>query len=258
MLQKIEGIVIRTSDYGETNKVVTIYTREKGKLAFMARGAKKPNSRLSSVTQPFTHGSFLVQSGSGLGTLQQGEMMTSMRYIREDLLMSAHAAYMAELLDKSTEEKKPNPYLYELFEQCLHYLNEGYDAEVITAIFEMKMLQVIGLHPELSGCAHCGSREGRFAFSIRENGFLCHRCFEVDPYLLPLSQAAIKLLRLFYFFDLKRLGDIKVKEETKKELRTAISLYYDEYSGIYLKSRRFLDQMERMQSFLVNKEQEED
>ncbi|KAB7708737.1 DNA repair protein RecO [Bacillus aerolatus] len=257
MLQKIEGIVIRTSNYGETNKIVTIFTREKGKLAFMARGAKKPNSRLSSVTQPFTHGSFLAHSGSGLGTLQQGEMLSSMRHIREDLMATAYAAYMAELLDKSTEEKQPNPYLYEFFEQSLHYLNEGYDAEILTNIFEMKMLQVIGLRPELSSCVNCGSQEGRFAFSIRENGLLCHRCFDIDPYLLPLSPAAVKLLRLFYFFDLSRLGSINVKEETKKELRAAISMYYDEYSGLYLKSRRFLDQMEKMQAMLGEKKDDD-
>ncbi|MFK2824400.1 DNA repair protein RecO [Bacillus sp. B190/17] len=257
MLQKIEGIVIRASSYGETNKIVTIFTREKGKLAFMARGAKKPNSRLSAVTQPFTHGSFLVRFGSGLGTMQQGEMLTSMRHIREDLIMSAYAAYMAELLDKSVEEKRANPYVYELLEQTFHYLNEGYDAEILTHIFEMKMLQVIGLRPELSSCVNCGSQEGRFAFSIRENGLLCHRCFGIDPYLLQLSTAALKLLRLFYFFDLHRLGKINVKEETKKEIRMAISLYYDEYSGIYLKSRRFLEQIEKMQLIFDQKEDDD-
>ncbi|KKB33378.1 DNA repair protein RecO [Bacillus thermotolerans] len=253
MFQKVEGIVIRTTNYGETNKIITIFTHEKGKLACMARGANKPNSRLSAITQPFTHGQFLIQIGSGLGTLQQGEMLSSMRYIREDLMVTAYAAYMAELLDKSTEEKQPNPYLFELFRQSLDYLNEGYDAEVLTYIFEMKMLQVIGLRPELSSCANCGSQEGRFAFSVRENGLLCHRCVHIDPYHFPLSPAAVKLLRLFYFFDLSRLGSINVKPQTKKELRTAISLYYDEYSGLYLKSRKFLSQMEEMQKLLGEK-----
>ncbi|MGV3465922.1 MAG: DNA repair protein RecO, partial [Heyndrickxia sp.] len=83
MLQKCEGIVIRTHDYGESNKIINVYTREFGKLGIMARGAKKPNSRLSAVSQLFTYGYFLVQTGNGLGTLQQGEMISSMRSIRE-------------------------------------------------------------------------------------------------------------------------------------------------------------------------------
>lgn len=247
MLQKFEGIIIRTTNYGETNKIVTIYTRERGKTACMARGAKKPNSRLSAVTQPFVQGSFLMQTGRGLGTLQQGEILSPMRHIREDIMATAYAAYMAELVDKSMDDQQSNPFLYECLEQSLHYLDEGFDAEILTNIFEMKMLQVIGLRPELSCCANCGSRDGRFAFSIRENGLLCHRCFDIDPYLLPLSQAAIRLLRLFYFIDLQRLGAINVKPKTKKELRMAISLYYDEYSGLFLKSRRFIDQMEKME-----------
>ena len=127
MLQKCEGIVIRSTDYGETNKVVTLYTREWGKIGVMARGAKKPNSRLSAITQLFTHGYFLVQKGTGIGSLQQGEMITSMRSIREDIFLTAYASYIVELTDKSTEDKKPNPFLFELLYQTLNYLNEGYD-----------------------------------------------------------------------------------------------------------------------------------
>lgn len=62
MLTKCEGIVLRTNDYGETNKIVTLLTREHGKIGVMARGAKKPNSRLSAVSQPFLYGSFLMQN----------------------------------------------------------------------------------------------------------------------------------------------------------------------------------------------------
>lgn len=257
MLQKCEGIVIRSINYGETNKIVTMYTRERGKLAFMARGAKKPNSRLSSITQPFTHGYFLVQTGSGLGTMQQGEIVSSLRSIREDLMKTAYAAYMAELIDKCTEEKQPDPYLFEFLQQSFHYLDEDYDPEILANIFEMKMLRLLGLHPVLDSCINCGSTEGKFALSIRENGLLCHRCFEVDPYLLPLSQPAIKLLRIFYFFDLNRLGKIDVKPQTKKELRVAISMYFDEYSGLYFKSRKFLEQLDNIQG-IFKKEREED
>jgi len=112
MLQKCEGIVIRTTDYGETNKIITIFTREWGKIGVMARGAKKPNSRLSSVTQLFTHGYFLVQRGSGLGSLQQGEIATSLRSIGEDIFLTAYASYIVELTDKCTDEKKTKPFSF--------------------------------------------------------------------------------------------------------------------------------------------------
>jgi DNA repair protein RecO (recombination protein O) len=244
MLQKCEGIVIRSTAYGETNKIVTIYTREWGKVGVMARGAKKPNSRLSAITQLFSYGFFLIQKGSGLGNMQQGELISSMRTIREDILLTAYASYVLELTDKCTDEKKPNPYLFELLSQTLTFMNEGYDLDILIHIFEMKMLNSLGLYPILNKCAVCEQTDGHFSFSIRENGFLCHRCVEGDPYHFNISSATVKLLRIFYYLDLSRLGDISVKEDTKKELKRVIDAYYEEYSGLHLKSKRFLNQME--------------
>ncbi|MBS4173569.1 DNA repair protein RecO [Bacillus sp. FJAT-49736] len=250
MLQKCEGIVIRTHDYGESNKIVNVYTREFGKLGMMARGAKKPKSRLSAVSQLFTYGYFLVQTSNGLGTLQQGELVSSMRSIREDIFQTAYASYIVDLLDKAVEERQPNPYLFELLYQTLHYINENMDLDIITNIFEMKMLNVLGLYPVMNQCAVCGNKNGKFAFSIRENGLICHQCFQKDPYLLPISQSTVRLLRLFYYIDIQRLGTISVKAETKKELRNTISAYYEEFSGLHLKSKKFLDQIEKMKEIL--------
>jgi DNA repair protein RecO (recombination protein O) len=250
MFQKCEGIVIRTTEYGETNKIVTLYTREWGKIGVMARGAKKPNSRLSSITLLFTHGTFLIQRGTGLGSLEQGETLSSMRAIGEDIFLTAYASYIAELTDKCTDEKKPNPFHFELLYQTLHYLNEGYDPDIITNIYEMKMLNVLGLYPVLDKCSVCGSTDGHFSFSIREGGLICHRCLERDPYHLKISPATVKLLRLFYYFDLSKLGSISVKNETKAELKKVISVYYDEYSGLHLKTKKFLQSMEKFRNQL--------
>jgi DNA repair protein RecO (recombination protein O) len=250
LFKKCEGIVIRTNDYGESNKIVTIYSRELGKVGLMARGAKKPSSRLASVTQLFTYGYFFIQAGSGMGTLHQGEVISSMRSIREDIFTTAYASYILELTDKATENNKPNPFLFELLHQTIHYMNEEYDAEILTFIYEMKMLNVLGLHPTLNECAVCHRGEGTFHFSIREGGFICHRCLEKDPYHLKISSMTVKLLRLFYYIDLKRLGSISVKPETKKQLKFVIDQYYEEYSGLFLKTKRFLNQMESLKQSL--------
>lgn len=250
MLYKCEGIVIRSSNYGETNKVVTIYTRESGKVGVMARGAKKPNSRLSAVTQLFTYGTFLFQKGSGLGSLQQGETIQAMRSIREDIFLTAYASYITELLDKGTENEKSNPFLFELYYQTLNHLAEGIDPDILVHIFEIKMLNVLGLYPNFNECVICAKKEGTFHFSLRENGFICHRCFTYDPYRMIISQKVVKLLRVFYYLDLARLGTVSVKQETKKELKQVIDEYYREYSGLFLKSKRFLDQLDHLREKL--------
>lgn len=243
VLEKCEGIVIRTTDYGESNKIVTLYTREWGKIGLMARGAKKPNSRLSGISQLFNHGHFLFQKSRGLGTLQQGELISFWKEIKEDIFLTAYASYIIDLTDKCTDEKKPNPYLFELLYQTLNYINEGYDPEILMYIYEMKMLNTIGLYPVLDQCALCRSKEGIFSFSIKEGGFICHRCLDKDPYHLKISEAAVKLLRIFYYIDLSKLGSISVKKETKQELKKVISAYYDEYSGLLLKTKKFLDKV---------------
>lgn len=246
MLQKVEGIVIRTTDYGEANKILTLYTRELGKIGVMARGAKRPKSRLSSISQLFTHGQYVYQKTSGLGVLNQGEMIQSFRDLREDIFLTAYGAYIVELLDKLTDQYDINPFLYELLFQTLKYMDEGLDYEILTRIFEVKMLKVAGIGLYVDGCSHCGATEGEYSFSVKEGGFLCHRCLHVDERTIKINSGTAKLLRLFYHFDLNRLGAISVKAETKEQLKQVLEAYFDEYSGLYLKSKRFLNQIDKM------------
>ncbi|MFQ3542739.1 DNA repair protein RecO [Halobacillus rhizosphaerae] len=244
MLEKVEGIVIRTRDYGETHKIVTMMTREKGKIGVMARGAKKPKSRTSSVTQPFIHGMYLLQIGSGLGSMSQGEMMTSLRSVREDIVKTAYASYLAELTDRHIEEKQPDPFLFEQLLQSYIWIAEGKDPEIISYIYELKMFKKAGFAPQLDQCVNCGNPEGPFSFSIREGGFLCVRCKHLDPDSRGLTEPLSKLLRLFLHMDIKRLGQVSMKEENKKFLRQLMDEYYDQYGGYFLKTKKFLKQLD--------------
>lgn len=246
MMQKVEGIVIRTTDYGESNKIVTLYTREFGKIGVMARGAKKPKSRLTAVSQLFIYGTFLFQKSTGLGTLQQAEIIDSFKEVRHDLFLAAYAAYIVEMADKLTDEREPNPSLFDLLAKTLHYIDEGMDRDVLLYIFEMKMLAVAGIRPQLDQCASCGRADEPAAFSVKEAGFLCERCLYRDPHAYRLTTQVARLLRLFFYIELDRLGQISLKQETKQQIKTIISSYYDEYSGLKLKSKRFLEQLERM------------
>lgn len=246
MLERVEAIVIKTVDYGETNKIITLYTKERGKIAAMARGAKKPRSQFAAVTQPFIHGSYVIYKGTGLGSLNQGDPIKSFRKIREDLINASYAMYMAELVDKLTEENKHYMWLFDWFYLCLLHMEEGADPEVLARIFEIKMLEVAGISPDFEKCMCCGSKETPIAFSIRYAGFICARCSHKDEHAFPCSAQTVRLIKLFADMNLHRLGNISLKQQTKSELKQIIRAYYDEYSGVSLKSRRFLDQLDRM------------
>ncbi|MDQ0339646.1 DNA repair protein RecO (recombination protein O) [Caldalkalibacillus uzonensis] len=244
---KAEGIVIRSRDYGEANKIMTLYTKEYGKLSLMARGAKKPKSRLSSIAQLFTHGQYLFFRGSPrtMGTLSQGEILDSFRELRQDLVKTAYAAYMAELVDKLIDEEEVPPALFPLLTTVFQHLNEGKDPEILARLFELKILVMAGYKPEVDRCVVCHGTEGSFSFSVQEGGYLCQRCQHADPQALHLQTNTLKLMRFLYHFDPFRLGRINVKPETKKELCQAMWLFMDQHTPLRLKSRKFLEQMGR-------------
>jgi DNA repair protein RecO (recombination protein O) len=245
MLIKAEGLVLRSKDYGEGNKIVTIFSPDLGKVSIMARGAKKPKSRLSSISQPFTYGTYLFYRGSqtGMGSLSQGEIIDSFRDLRQDLSKTAYAAYFAELLDKLVEDGEKSPLTFDLLLTSFRYLDDDKDAEILARLYEIKMLTVGGYRPELNQCVSCGSIEGTFGFSVREGGFLCDQCLHKDQQRLPLQLQTLKLLRLLYHFDIHRLGNINVKHETKEELRKVLWLFMDHHTPLRLKSRSFLEKM---------------
>lgn len=130
-------------------------------------------------------------------------------------ILTAYASFIVELTDKATEDKKHNPYLFEMLYQTLHYMCEGVDPEVLSLIYQTKMLPVLGMRPYFDTCAICHQETDFVAFSVREGGFLCSRHAEQDPYRIPVGEAVHKLLRLFFHFDLHRLGNVSVKDSTK-------------------------------------------
>ena len=243
MLHKWEGIVLKSRAYGESNKIVTLMTREAGKVSAMARGAKKPSSRLSSVTQPFTYGIYVVQRYTGMGTLQQGEHMHAMRHIREDIMATAYASYIVELVDRLVEEGKSEPFAFDVLLQALQAIEEGYDPEAIALFVEWKLLPYTGVQPMLHACTSCSAVDGEFAFSFQEGGFLCHRCFYVDPYIIRLSPKQLKLIRMFYTVPIEQVGKLELKKETKRLLKNC-HYWRRRANWERLKARLFIEQPE--------------
>ncbi|GAA0443129.1 DNA repair protein RecO [Lentibacillus halophilus] len=246
MLEKMQGIVIKTQDYGETHKIVTLFSNKWGKIAAIARGAKKPKSRMAAVTQPFINGEFFIYVNSGLSTIQQGEVLDSNRWIREDIIKTAYASYVAELTDKLTDSRLPDLNLYNQLQGTLNWIGEQDDMDVPIMMYELKLFARAGITPVLDKCVLCGEETGPFAFSIAEGGFLCEQCQYNDRQTFPLSLKQTQLLRLFAGVELERVGTISVKDENKQWLRKLIDAYYDAHGGYYLKSKRFLRQMDQL------------
>ncbi|MFC5405107.1 DNA repair protein RecO [Cohnella soli] len=244
MLYRVEGLVIRSTDYGEGNKIVTLLTPDFGKQGIVVRGAKKLKSRYGALAQLFTYGDYSYYKGGTLGTLNSGEIIRSYQELRQGLDGPAYAAYAAELTDRAMDDEAA---AY-LFHQLLAFqtaLAEGKDPQIVVCAYEMKVIAAAGYEPNLDECAGCGRSNVPFRFSPPAGGALCHSCAYRDPGALELGDGAWRLLRIFAGMDMRRLGNISVKENTKKQLRLALRRWMDTHMGLNLKSRGFLDQLEK-------------
>lgn len=246
MLEKVEGIIIRTQDYGETHVIATMMTDKLGKIGVIARGAKKPKSRMSAIAQMFIHGQYLVRTGKGLGVLEQGEIIDSHRRIREDIFLTAYASYIAELTNILLDEKRPNYYVYQQFLATLEGFIGKKDPVVLSIIYELKLYRIAGFAPTLDLCQNCQELNRLEAFSIKEAGVLCYKCLSVDPNHIRLTQTQIKLLQLFLEVGVDQVANISVKDENKLMITKILEQYYDSYGGFRLKSRKFLKQLDQL------------
>jgi DNA repair protein RecO (recombination protein O) len=244
---KVEAIVLRTVDYGESHKILTLLTAEMGKIAVLARGAKKPRSDLNAISQPFTYGSYLLLIGQkGMGTIVQAELVDSYRLIREELYRATYASYVVEMADRFTEEREPSPAVFLLLLTLLKYMTEDKDPEVLARICEVKMLDLAGIRPELFHCAHCFKEvDDAIRFSVLHGGPLCSNCHSADERAVWMKPSTLKLLQTFQGMDVRRIGQIRVSDDVKRQLNKILRQYLDEYSGVQLRSRAFLDQLHK-------------
>ncbi|WP_027963464.1 DNA repair protein RecO [Halalkalibacillus halophilus] len=248
MFEKVHGIVLRTRDYGETNKIVTLYTKEYGLMSAVAKGAKKSRSRMAAVTQPFIYGQYIMHVGKGLGSLQQGEPIDSMRAIREDIVKTAYATYMSELLMKSLEEKEPISWVFEELQVSLEKIADNQEALAITCMFELKMYRVSGISPMITSCVNGHDNSPIVSFSIAEGGVLCQQCRFKDTTAIPLEANTYRVLRMMHDLSVKQIRDVQLKQETLVAIRNILEGYYDWYGSIPIKSRKFLKQLHLFES----------
>lgn len=247
MLRKTTGIVLRTQDYGETHKLVTIFTKEIGKITTISRGANKPRSRLSAVSQILIEAYFLLYVPKGLATLRQGEVISTFRHIRTDLLRTAYATYIMELTDRLIGEKEPDLYIYKELQQTLNWMNENENFAIPIMMYEFKLFKKGGFAPIVDTCVNCRIGENLIAFSVQEGGVLCERCLPIDEYAKRLSPALLRILSICLHVELERVGNINVKKENIAILRFLIDQYYERYGGYFLKSKKFIKDLEKLE-----------
>ncbi len=195
-----EGIVVRKKDFGEADKILNIYTRDRGRITAFAPGARRITSRKASATELFTHGIYFLSEGKNMDTITESEVLNSFYPLRDDLQKAALAFYLAELLAFLLPEGQPNYPIYRLFLESVSLLSRAKRRhELWIRAFEIKALSQLGFGPELFQCAHCTAPlSAEKYFQASSGGVVCRECFD-DGLLLSEEQ-------LLFVRDLARLN----------------------------------------------------
>jgi DNA repair protein RecO (recombination protein O) len=246
-LYRVEAIVIRRRDWGEADRLLTLYTRERGKIQAVAKGARKPTSRKAGHIELFTRTKLLIARSRSIDIITQAETSEVYRPLRESLETSTLAHYFAELLDRFTGEAETDHNLFDLLSLALAWLCEADDSRLVARYYELRLLELAGFRPELHHCPSCGKQLEplKSFFSSAQGGVLCPTCGQSRRDAFPLSLKAFKVLRYGQTHDWDQFRRLRLTASLHAEIEKTLYLYLLYVLERNLKSVEFLRQLRR-------------
>jgi DNA repair protein RecO (recombination protein O) len=196
---KTEAIVLRGIRYGEADRVLHLYTPERGRVGAIAKGVRRTRSRIGGALEPFSDVQLVLAVGRTWDVVTSSSLEDPHLGLRNDLHSTAAAWYVVELADRFCEGAADSHEAFRLLAQALSALDAGeaVSREVVARWFELALLDAMGFRPELASCLECGARiepEGN-AFSPVGGGVLCPQCTSPPLGARPISADALKILR---------------------------------------------------------------
>lgn len=242
-----EAIILRRTDFGEADRMLTVYTREFGKMRVLAKGARKPQSRKTGHVELFMRTNFLLARGRNFNIITQAEMVDAYPALRRDLVRTTYASYAMELLDRFTAEEDRHLGIYELLTEALDWFATADDLRLAARYYELRLLTPVGYRPQLFRCVSCGEpiQEQDQFFSAELGGLLCPNCRSADRRAQPVSAVAVKVLRYLQTRDWQTVSVLRLKRPLHRELETLLHAYLTYILERNLKSVDFLHRLRR-------------
>lgn len=176
-IEKLQAFVLSSSDYGESDRIVSLFTLEHGRLKGFARGARNSRKRFGPALEPFARIDLQLNYKEGLSSLRGADVMTLYSGIRGELGAIAHALYACEVVECLTPEGQSLPRLYRLLAAYLEHLDTGQINDADRRFFEVNLLNILGYRPSLEGCSRCGADyDGRGALLQQGGELVCRHC----------------------------------------------------------------------------------
>lgn len=245
-----EGIVLRRSDFGESDRLLTVFTPDRGKIKLVAKGARKPSSRKSGHVELFSRGQYLVAVGRDLDVLTQAETIEPYKALREDLLRTTYGYYVAELADAFTAEHDENRPLYELLKEALGWLSAVEDLPLAARYYELHLLGLVGYQPQLFFCVGCKRPVEPVVnyLSAADGGMFCPRCHHDRAGMVALAPVSVNALKVLRFLQTREWEDchkLRLSPASHAEVEQLMSGYITYYLERKLKSADFIHRLRR-------------
>ena len=234
----VEGIVVSSVKYKENSKILNILTKDKKMIGVIAKGALSEKSHLRVVSENYTYANFQIYyKENKLSTLKEADPIDYFMNIKSDIERFGFMSYLTELT-KDVYKENASDNIYEIYKNALIKINEGFDPKIITNIVEVKYLNYLGVGLNLEGCCECGKTTNIVNISLIKGGYVCafHKTNEKQ-----YSQNTLKLLKGYLYIDISKISELKIKKEVSNEIDEFLNTYYKEYTGLYLKSKSFLN-----------------
>lgn len=229
-----ECVVLRGRDFGDADRILVLLFREYGKMSCIAKGVRRPKSRLKASTQLFSYSRVTFSAGrSNLAVVTQGEAIDSLPALRDDLTAIACASYIGEMLDVVLPEGKPQENIFILAVTTLTLLAGMADPFLVLKYFELRLLAELGYRPNLERCLCCGRRVDAVKFYLDplRGGLVCRGCNAGNRQTAELSAGSVMMLERLLRWDLRQIFNLRISEDARREMDNAVSLWLDYHLG---------------------------
>ncbi len=238
---KTAAIILRSLDYGESDRILTFYTADFGKLTGIAKGARRSKRRFANTLELFSciQIVFSRRRRDDLALIEEGSVLNSYPAIGEDLEKTLLASYLLELTDKFTVEGKRNPELFQLLLSFLVLVEAGKNPEDLLRFFEMRLLKYAGYEPVLDRCMACRKTVGDaevYHFVARDGGVRCVSCAPQQTGSFPVSLGTIRTLLLGKEMEVGKLERLVLSGRAAAESRELLSGFIAHILGKEMKS----------------------
>ena len=243
MIEEVEGIIVSEKPYGETSKIINVLTDKYGIIGMMVKGCRTMKSPLRSVTGKLTYGKFFIYyKRDKLSLLSEVNVINNFNNIKKDIDKISYASFLLELAEQVYKQHSHSD-VYKLLIDGLIKINDNFDPLVITNIIELKYLDFLGVMPIIDSCSICGTDKSIATLSSSKGGYVCNNCLTNEKLV---SDKTIKLIRLFYYVDISKISKLEIGNLEKKEINEFLDEYYDSYTGLYLKSKNFIKNLNKL------------